>query len=530
LIREAADDFDPTTPCPRCTMADTPATRKATKARIGPWAVRQVRNPWAPGMRFETLMALIKRGQVTKDSIVRGPTTHQLWKRASEVKGISREFFVCYSCGAEIDKTASLCPQCNRLQEPPANPDALVETSAAATTLSGREPAPAPATAPAPPPATAFGAASGSKSSPANTPSATSPGPVPPIVPTPRRRETELAPVMSKARPAYPEQARDASKSSDPLASTVSNGARRPAAPRPGTPPEVSEEELRLARQITQRPPARSRKIRPVGPGTDDALLTPQELAAAFQLGIGPSGRSSGGSMTGKRSRWTIAAAALLLAGVGVGALLYLQPGWSHQTADWASQKLTAAKGWISGGVGNTAMKPSSTSGSQPLTTERKAPAPPATVARSAPATQNTMVLAPLPPAIPPHVAGASKAAGQSLAAAKTVATAGKTETVAPKAEVSAPPPAPTRSAAPAPAAAVATEKQTASPAPTPLATPAADPAEQARTLFRKAIDAENEQDYVEAVRCYEQIKKLPVDSRGMGVDVRLEQARKLAQ
>src|SRR3954469_4843868 len=79
-------------------------------------------------MKFETLLALIKRGQVTKDSIVRGPTTHQLWKRASEVKGLSREFGACYSCGADIDTQANLCQHCNRLQEPPANPDALGET------------------------------------------------------------------------------------------------------------------------------------------------------------------------------------------------------------------------------------------------------------------------------------------------------------------------------------------------------------------------------------------------------------------
>src|SRR5437868_9732919 len=74
LTHEINEDFDPTTPCPRCTLADTSTTRNATKARIGPWHVRQVRNPWAPGMRFETLLALVKRGQVTKDSIVRGPT------------------------------------------------------------------------------------------------------------------------------------------------------------------------------------------------------------------------------------------------------------------------------------------------------------------------------------------------------------------------------------------------------------------------------------------------------------------------
>src|SRR5262249_43962189 len=57
-----------------------------------------------------------------------GPTTHQLWKRAAEAKGISREFGLCFSCGAEIDTQANLCPSCNRLQEPPANPDVLVDS------------------------------------------------------------------------------------------------------------------------------------------------------------------------------------------------------------------------------------------------------------------------------------------------------------------------------------------------------------------------------------------------------------------
>src|SRR5262245_27472927 len=46
-------------PCPRCGMSDTANTRKATKARIGPWHVRQVRNPWAPGMKWETLISLV---------------------------------------------------------------------------------------------------------------------------------------------------------------------------------------------------------------------------------------------------------------------------------------------------------------------------------------------------------------------------------------------------------------------------------------------------------------------------------------
>ena len=115
--------------CPRCTMENTPATRQATKARIGPWYVLQTRNPAAPGMKFETLLTFIRKGRIKPRSIVRGPTTHQLWRFAAHVKGLSREFGVCYSCGGPIEKTANICPTCNRLQEPPVNPDMLLESA-----------------------------------------------------------------------------------------------------------------------------------------------------------------------------------------------------------------------------------------------------------------------------------------------------------------------------------------------------------------------------------------------------------------
>jgi len=113
--------------CPRCTMEDTAQTRAATKARIGPWYVLQKRNPAAPGMKWATLLALVAKGQVTERSIVRGPTTHQLWRAAGHVKGLSREFGLCYNCGGRIERTANQCPHCDKLQEPPVNPDVLLE-------------------------------------------------------------------------------------------------------------------------------------------------------------------------------------------------------------------------------------------------------------------------------------------------------------------------------------------------------------------------------------------------------------------
>src|SRR5579863_4250083 len=113
--------------CPKCSMENTSASRQATKARIGPWYVFQSRNPAAPGMKFETLLGFVRKGRVKARSVVRGPTTHQLWRFAAHVKGLSREFGICYSCGGPIERIAGLCPHCNRLQEPPTAPDTLIE-------------------------------------------------------------------------------------------------------------------------------------------------------------------------------------------------------------------------------------------------------------------------------------------------------------------------------------------------------------------------------------------------------------------
>jgi len=108
-------------------MENTALTRQATRARIGPWYVLQARNPAAPGMKCNTLLGLIRKGQVTPKTIVRGPTTHQFWRFAARVKGISREFGICFSCGTRLETKATECPHCGKSQELPSNPDTLLE-------------------------------------------------------------------------------------------------------------------------------------------------------------------------------------------------------------------------------------------------------------------------------------------------------------------------------------------------------------------------------------------------------------------
>jgi hypothetical protein len=158
----------PAGPCPNCSLENTPAGRKATKSRIGPWYVLQRRNPAAPGMKYDMLLNFVRKGRVKPRTVVRGPTTHQLWRFAAHVKGLSREFGLCYSCGGKIEANCSVCPQCNRLQLPPLNPDALLESGDAESPPGGVQT-----------PAGAMGAAGGAPvvpvEAPANTESVETP-------------------------------------------------------------------------------------------------------------------------------------------------------------------------------------------------------------------------------------------------------------------------------------------------------------------------------------------------------------------
>jgi hypothetical protein len=119
---------DASAACPKCTMEDTVGTRRSTGERIGPWFVLQRKNPTAPGLKFSVLLTLARRGHVTAKSIVRGPTTGQLWRFASEVKGLSRMFGICWHCKASVSPDATTCPRCKSAQEIPDDPDVFLES------------------------------------------------------------------------------------------------------------------------------------------------------------------------------------------------------------------------------------------------------------------------------------------------------------------------------------------------------------------------------------------------------------------
>ena len=113
--------------CPRCGLGDTPATRQSTARRLGPWFVYQSRNPAAPGMNWKTLAELVAGGSVTARSVVRGPTTGQMWRPADKVRGVSRLWGQCWKCAGPVAADADACPACRARQDLPEDVDRLLD-------------------------------------------------------------------------------------------------------------------------------------------------------------------------------------------------------------------------------------------------------------------------------------------------------------------------------------------------------------------------------------------------------------------
>lgn len=264
-------------PCVRCKMENTALTRQATRARVGPWYVMQSRNPSAPGMKFSTLLSLIKKGQVTGKSVVRGPTTFQLWRFAARVKGISREFGACYACGAEIQKTSTFCPRCSRSQELPPNPDVLLENESHGAKAVYRE------------------VQGNGKSVPPNPP---------------RDAEPKL------------------------IAPEKENGRKLN---RPSSPTSAVETMAELAESPSAESAGGDLQGRP-RQRAQEGVLTPRELAAAFSLQVDPNIDEPGGRHRRPGGRRMLLAG-ILLAIMGVGAAaIYLVNPWRERVVSWMQE------------------------------------------------------------------------------------------------------------------------------------------------------------------------------------------------
>jgi hypothetical protein len=117
--------------CPRCQCQDSEPARQAAAEQLGSWSVWEEGGNIGPPVSLTVVREMIRQGRLTRRSIVRGPTTRQLWCHAERVKGISREFGVCHACGGQVEMDVRTCPACGISQEPPRDPWTVLEESEA---------------------------------------------------------------------------------------------------------------------------------------------------------------------------------------------------------------------------------------------------------------------------------------------------------------------------------------------------------------------------------------------------------------
>lgn len=82
------------------------------ESSIGPWWVRDKKYPFKPGMTYDHIAEMAKNGEIALHSIIRGPTTRQLWKVARRVQGIAHLLERCHKCGEHVGMDARECSAC----------------------------------------------------------------------------------------------------------------------------------------------------------------------------------------------------------------------------------------------------------------------------------------------------------------------------------------------------------------------------------------------------------------------------------
>ena len=111
--------------CQDCGTAFDAAARKATIARMGPWFVRDPERSFLPGCTYDALRELVQEGRVGRYTIVRGPTTRQLWTVARHVPGLAHLLGYCHACDAPVNPDDEGCYHCGASFTAPEDGDSL---------------------------------------------------------------------------------------------------------------------------------------------------------------------------------------------------------------------------------------------------------------------------------------------------------------------------------------------------------------------------------------------------------------------
>jgi len=105
LVRRSA------TRCGECGEDLSPEKLTRMRDFAGPWFVHEHVRPF-PGVTCERLVRQIRRGVLTRMTIVRGPNTEFQWRFAGETPGLCKYLGVCWNCQARVNLNHDRCPAC----------------------------------------------------------------------------------------------------------------------------------------------------------------------------------------------------------------------------------------------------------------------------------------------------------------------------------------------------------------------------------------------------------------------------------
>lgn len=104
--------------CDACGGFFDPLSRQASQNAMGPWFVRDGKGPFRPGCSFETVRELVKRGKITRETVLRGPTTRQFWNFAGRTPTVANLLGHCHNCGGEVSPEDYSCAACGAVFTP----------------------------------------------------------------------------------------------------------------------------------------------------------------------------------------------------------------------------------------------------------------------------------------------------------------------------------------------------------------------------------------------------------------------------
>lgn len=104
--------------CSGCKGLLDAESRQATQNAMGPWYVRNQAAAHHPGCSYATLRELVRRGKVTRETILRGPTTAQFWNMAANTPGVAVLLGECHACHQTAREDEYLCRHCGVVLTP----------------------------------------------------------------------------------------------------------------------------------------------------------------------------------------------------------------------------------------------------------------------------------------------------------------------------------------------------------------------------------------------------------------------------